>query len=144
MPSDQRNSIMANTHLRVFPCLTSLWLERYLLACCSTYNTFLMDLPVPYLVFHSSFLTAKSQFSGCTWWLPLCNKKFLHFSYWLLWLHSCFSNTSRFIQGSNGLKQQSIMATLLFQMIIDMLRCSLDAVCVGSQVIMISKKKLTN
>ena len=43
-----------------FHCSTSLWPDRCLLSCCSTYNAFFMDLPVSFFVSHSSLLTAKS------------------------------------------------------------------------------------
>ena len=56
MPSDKCNSIMAKATGLIFHCSTS---ERCLLAYCSTYNAFFMDLPVSSFVSHSSLLTVK-------------------------------------------------------------------------------------
>jgi len=60
---DHHNSTMAKATRLIFHCSTSLQSKRCLLAYCSTYNTFFMDLPVPCFVFHSSLLTAKSVYS---------------------------------------------------------------------------------
>ena len=60
MPSDKRNSITAKDMGLIFHCLTSLQLDRCLLAYRSTCSAFFMDLPVSSFVSHSSLLTAKS------------------------------------------------------------------------------------
>ena len=60
MPSDKRNSIMAKATDLIFHCSMLLQPDWCLLAYCSMYNVFFMDLPVSSFVSHSSLLTVKS------------------------------------------------------------------------------------
>ena len=59
MPSDKHNLITAKAMGLIFHCSMSLRPDRCLLAYCSTYNAFFMDLPMSSFVSHLSLLTGK-------------------------------------------------------------------------------------
>jgi len=99
--SDQRNSTMAKAMGLIFSLFDvastrelPFGIPQYI---CILHGLTNALLCVPFIFADSK----KCWFSGCTWWLLLCNG--LYFSYWLLWLHNCFSNTSWFILVGNGL-----------------------------------------
>jgi len=124
----------------------------------SLYNAFFIDLPVPSFMFHSSLLTVKTVDLVVA--LPLRHGKFSVFFILTTLITQLLSNTSRLILVYNGLSTAgneddgySTAGILVynsyfaFQMIIGIhtgVHDVLNAVCVGSPVIIIIYKKLTN
>jgi len=102
LPSDQHNSTMAKaTHL-IFSLfdVTPAWVVPFGIL---QYVQYILHGLTIALLF-VPFIFTDSKKCRFMWWLPLRNRIFFSiFSYWLLWLQSCFSSTSRSVLGGNGL-----------------------------------------